>query len=427
MNGVYGKRELLRYLTVEEIAAIDRGAFAILARTGVLIENETLRGEFARRGATVDNHSGVVRIPEALIRSTIATAPRSFALYGRSAGAPLMIGDGATHTHNLGGPAFFRDLAAGARRPATRQDLADATRLVDAMSHIHACVPPVSPTDIPAPELLAAEMLNGTVRYTAKPLMCATDSAADVYHVHQIAMTVAGSEAALRDRPSLVVGLSPISPLYFNENICEAMIRAAQLGLPSSVLPAPMAGGTAPVTFAGALAQQQAELLAVLTVLQMLNPGHRVVFSPRLMGLDMRTGRASMGTCEFGMVSACAVQLGHLHGLPVDVFGLATDAIHMDEQAGYERALNGVLPCLAGADMLSGAGLIEAATGARLEQIVIDDEVFGMILRLRRGFEVNDDTLALDLIDQVGPKGNYLGEPHTARHIRGGRAAPDSA
>ena len=257
---------------------------------------------------------------------------------------------------------------------------------------------------------------NGAVRYTAKPLMCAMDSAADVSHVHQIAMTVVGSEATLRDRPSLVVGLSPISPLYFNENICEATMCGAAW---ASQFRSPGADGWGHSTGdlcgrAGTAAGRAFGGLDRVADAQSRPPG-RVL--PVADGVDMRTGRGSMGTCEFGMVSACAVQLGHLHGLPVDVFGLAADAIHMDEQAGYERALNGVLPCLAGADMLSGAGLIEAATGARLEQIVIDDEVFGTILRLRRGFEVNDDTLALDLIDQVGPKGNYLGE-RMAGHIR---------
>jgi trimethylamine--corrinoid protein Co-methyltransferase len=262
------------------------------------------------------------------------------------------------------------------------------------------------------------EAFDAAARNTTKPLVGAVISDREVRFLHRAFSVIAGSEQRLRERPMFAIGVSPISPLALSEDGCAAMCLAAELAIPTRILPAPMLGGTAPMTFAGALALQNAELLAGLTLMQVAQPGCPVVLAPRLSVMDMRTGYSSYGTPELGMASACATQLAHSYGLPVDAVGLSSDSPTSDEQMGYEKAMNGVVAALAGTNWLSGPGGGGSGKSASLEQLVIDNEIVAMICRLLGVFEVNEDTLALEVIDRVGPRGNFLSQPHTARHLR---------
>ena len=169
------------------------------------------------------------------------------------------------------------------------------------------------------------------------------------------------------------------------------------------------------MTLAGTLLQQNVEFLICDVIIQLVNPGNPMIYCPRSMSVDMRTGIAA-GEIEYGLMSAAAVQLAERYKMPSDVYGLAADSKVLDEQTAFEKAMVGLLPALAGANFLSGAGEIEMGVTASAEQLVIDDEMLGMIFRAVRGIEVNPETLAAELISRTGPGGHFLSAEHTRKY-----------
>ncbi|MEJ2211433.1 MAG: trimethylamine methyltransferase family protein [Anaerolineae bacterium] len=217
-----------------------------------------------------------------------------------------------------------------------------------------------------------------------------------------------------------------MSPLYLPDDVAEAMIETARLGIPLGPLPCPTAGATAPMSLAGAVAQQNAEVLASIVLAQLVRPGLPIVYCGRLAAMEPHTGVSVWGGVELGLVSAATVQVGHHYGLPVNVYGLSTNSTVLDLQGGYERALNSVVPALAGADELSGIGELAAGVTGSYAQMVCDDEIAASVRRLRRGFDADEEALAVEVIARVmdgagqGHGGNFLDQRHTVRYLRAG-------
>jgi trimethylamine--corrinoid protein Co-methyltransferase len=220
---------------------------------------------------------------------------------------------------------------------------------------------------------------------------------------------------------AVTVGISPISPLTFPDDIVEAILEVASRGLVLGPLPCPILGVTSPMSIAGGLAQQNAEVLTSVVLAQLTNPGLPMIYKGRLSVMDPRTGLSVWGNPEIGMVSAATVEIGHHYGMPVDVYGLSTNSHTIDIQNGFERAFNALLPVLAGADEISGVGEMEGGVTSSLAQMVIDDEILSSVGRIRRGFGVDERALAVDVIDHVmGGARNFLAEMHTIDYLRSG-------
>jgi trimethylamine--corrinoid protein Co-methyltransferase len=290
----------------------------------------------------------------------------------------------------------------------------DATHLLDALPGVTTITPFFTPQDVPGP-LMSLAMYRHALPHTTKPLQGpGVQTGAEVQYAARMAAVI-GPPAEV-----LTLGISPISPLFFPDDVAEAIMTAARLGVPLGPLPCPIAGATAPMSIAGALAQQNAEVLAPVLA-QMVQPGLPIIYCGRLAMMEPRTGLSVWGGVELGLASAATVQLGHRYGLLVNVYGFSTNSHTIDLQSGTERALNAVVPALAGADELSGVGEMAAGVLGSYAQMVCDDEIAAGISRLRRGFAADEDALAVEVIAEVmdGPR-NYLGEPHTVRTLRAG-------
>jgi trimethylamine--corrinoid protein Co-methyltransferase len=240
-------------------------------------------------------------------------------------------------------------------------------------------------------------------------------TAAEVRYAARMAAVIGPPEEILS------LSVSPVSPLGFPDKVVEAILEVARLKIAFAPLPCPTAGATAPLSIAGALAQQNAEVLAAIVLAQLVQPGLPIVYCGRLAMMEPRTGHSVWGGVELGMASAATAQIGHRYGLPVNVYGFSSNAHTLDIQSGFERGINAAIPALAGADELSGIGEMEAGVLSSFAQIVTDNELAASVKRLRRGFAVDEDACAVEVIAAAmrGTR-NYLGQKHTSRYLRSG-------
>jgi trimethylamine--corrinoid protein Co-methyltransferase len=300
-------------------------------------------------------------------------------------------------------------------RAATLQDVRDSARLLDALDNATTVTPFFTPQDVPG-QLMSLAMYRHTLSHTTKPIQGPGVQTAKEAQLAVHLAAVIGPPAEV-----LTLSVSSISPLIFSDELVAAIVEIARLGIPFAPLPCPTAGTTAPMSLAGALAQQNAEVLASVVLAQLVQPGLPIIYCGRLAMMEPRTGSSVWGGVELGLVSAATVQVGHRYGLPVNVYGFSTNAHTLDIQSGYERALNAAIPALAGADELSGIGEMAAGVTGSYAQMVCDDEIAASIRRLRRGFAVDEDALAVDVIaSAMDGSRNFLAEMHTVRHLRAG-------
>ncbi len=402
----------LSVLTIDEVEAVHKATLRILSEVGLVLTQGKALDILAAAGATVRGDR--VLVPPDLVESSVAQCPREVSLRGRG-GRTITLGDGSLHWHNLGGASSVYDPSSRERRPATVQDVRDSARLLDALDAVTSITPFFTPQDAPGP-LISLAMYRHSLSNTTKPLHGpAAQTAREVrFAAHMAAVIGPPTEV-------LTMSVSPISPLFLPDGLAEAIIETASLGLTFAPLPCPTAGATAPMSMAGALAQQNAELLACVVLAQAVHPGLPVVYCGRLAMMEPRTGLSVWGGVELGLVSAATVQLGHRYGLPVNVYGFSTNAHILDLQNGYERALNAVVPALAGADELSGIGEMAAGVTGSYAQMVCDDEIASSVRRLGRGFATDEDATAVEVVARVmdGSR-NFLDQRHTVRYLRAG-------
>jgi trimethylamine--corrinoid protein Co-methyltransferase len=402
----------LTVLTPGEVERIHQATLRILDATGILLTQPEAREILAGEGARIRGDR--VELPPELVERSLARCPQQATVRGRG-GQTVTLGDGKLHWHNLGGAAQVYEPSSGRCRPASLQDVRDATRLLDALPNVSTITPFFTPQEVSGP-LMSLAMYRHALPHATKPLQGpGTQTAAEVRYTARLA-SVIGPPAEV-----LSLGISPLSPLILPDDVAGAIIETARLGIKLGPLPCPTAGATAPMSMAGALAQQNAEVLASIVLAQAVRPGLPIVYCGRLAMMEPRTGVSVWGGVELGLVSAGTVALAHSYRLPVNVYGLSTNSHTLDLQNGYERALNAIAPALAGADELSGIGEMAAGVAGSYAQMVADDEIAASVGRLVRGFAVDDDTLAVELMDRVS-RGthNYLDQRHTVRYLRAG-------
>lgn len=402
----------IQAISDEEVEAIHQATLRILSEVGIFLTQPEACQILADANCTIQDSRA--RIPAELVEWAVAQCPSQVTVHSRT-GEPLTLGDGNLHWHNLGGARDFYDPLSTRIRPAFVKDVQDSTRLLDALKNVDSITPFFTPQDVPG-ELMSLAMYRHTLPFTTKPVQGpGVGNAAEVRYAIELASVIGPPGEVLS------LGISPVSPLFFPDKMVSAVLETAKGGVPLTPLPCPTSGTTAPMSIAGAVTQQNAEVLATIVLAQLVNPGLPIVYCGRLAMMEPRTGASIWGGVELGLASAATVQIGHRYDLPVNVYGLSTNAHVMDLQNGYERALNAIVPALAGADELSGIGEMQAGISSSFAQMVLDDEIAASVKRLRRGFKVDTDSLAVEVIAEAmdGPR-NFLSQPHTVRYLRGG-------
>jgi len=404
-------------LTDEQVRRIHQAALSILERTGVQVEEPEALKMFQDAGANVTDNR--VRLPRSLVEDAVGWAPSRVILAGRDPRWDLELEGARVHIGTGGAALTVFDLETGEPRPAVLQDVAELARLVDALDNIHFYLIPVYPTELGKEEADVNQYYAGLAN-TAKHVQSGVYSVQGIRDTVAMAERIMGGAAALRERPIVsFITCWMVSPLLCATDVTTLLIETCRQGIPAVLSAAPMAGSTAPVTLAGMLAQLTAEQLSGVVLTQLVQRGAPVIIGPIPGMADMKSGRYLGGSAEFGLTNAAMAQMGQFYHLPVYNSAGMTDAKIPDIQAGFEKGMSAMLAALAGSNYIHhAAGMLENMSSVAAEQYVIDNEILGMTMRVLRGIEVNDETLAVDVIDQVGPGGHYLMADHTIRHMR---------
>ncbi|UCC32884.1 MAG: trimethylamine methyltransferase family protein, partial [Candidatus Bathyarchaeota archaeon] len=315
----------------------------------------------------------------------------------------------------------------GERRPSTKEDLSMSAKIADYLEAIGVYWPMITSQDTPAPARVLHD-LEASIANTEKHVMFETTITPDEARSQiEIAALVAGGREELKRRPIISSCHCTIAPLKHDKGPTEAAIEFSRAGVPVYFLPMPQAGVTGPITLAGSTVVGNAESLSGLVIVQMAAPGAPMLYSSEASNFDMKNLRWCAGSPECGLLTAVSSELARYYEMPSTSAGFSTDAKMPGAQACYEKAVTGTLPVFAGYDIVGGLGLLDACTLFTPEQLIIDAEIAGMLHQLAQGIEVNEETLAVDLIHKIGPGGNYLMEKHTLEHMRKEHFMPELA
>ncbi|MFC2029205.1 trimethylamine methyltransferase family protein [Chloroflexota bacterium] len=402
-------------LSQEEVAQIHAASMEVLSNVGVGVEWKPARDIFRRAGAEVDEDSQSVRIPEALVNWAVEQAPEQFTLFGPE--FQMEVGGGQTCFAGLGTPTHILDNDTGERRPATLDDVVRHIQLINACQQIHNSQMDIWPNDIPM-TTIHTESIWAWAHHSRKPFGMGCYGYLPTRDMMRMMAIVAEGKEAMRRRPMFFAICSVGSPLQMLQMQLEGLLICADYGQPLAMSPEAIAGATAPVTLAGLLVQQNANILAHVTLAQIYRPGTPVLYGTVSTIANMRLGTVALGAVETGLTTAGAAQMARHYGLPCRSVGATTESKREDFQAGIERTATLLQAVLAGVDLITCGGTLD---GTMLESeaiLMLDDELCSAALRVARGIEVNADTLALDQIKEVGFTGNYLAESHTVHHFR---------
>ena len=409
-----------RVISDKQIEELHLATLQILERTGVAFECEEALELLGNAGADISNPNRV-KIPPHLVEQALRTVPKTITIYNRD-GEPAFVLNGMTGSHfgAVHDAQIIQDVHTGKLRECYIEDVAEFSRVIDALPNIEWSLSsaynrtlPVTPENISDRVSILQFILN-----SSKPVFSQLNDASTLKEIIQMCSIVAGGEEQLRKRPFFVNTCEPVTPLIEDKDATEESLVCAEKGIPNVVYGMQMAGATAPATFAGCLTVSNAEVLAQLVVIQLKRPGAPFIYGSMPSVMDMKTTIYSYGAPEKILMVAALTELCHYYKLPMYGTAGCTDAQKVNVQAAVENTATIFASLLTGADLVHNVGTIYHGGWRSLESIVLADEIISMLKVTMRGIEINDETLPLELIEKLGPKSDYLTEPHTHKHFR---------
>jgi trimethylamine--corrinoid protein Co-methyltransferase len=407
----------LNVLSEAAVERIHSASLSILANYGVFSESDLILDIFARSGAIVDRESRRIRIPPEIVISALRTAPSSFTFYGRDPQYDLHLQQGPVYFGSGGSSEpFIWDYSLGKPRSPTKADMVACTRIGQAARHIDFVMALCSARDVPSEQIFLHEY-DALIRNTQKPILY---SCPDRWHTQvfiEMAAAACGGEDEFRRRPPVMFFNTGISPLRIG-TFSEGMVDAIQSGVPVTICLGPMMGATSPATLAGTLAQINAEALFGIVFAQVIQPGAKVVYGPHVAVMDMSTAQCTYGSAEQTLGRAAVAQMGRHYNLPTFGLGGGVEAKLPDAEASAQAMMGMFANAQSGLTLTQCLGTLASGLYGSPEMLLICDEMVHMIKRFLAGIQVSDETLALDVIQELGPSGNYLTHDHTAQWFR---------
>ena len=406
----------MRFLSKAETEKIHIATVNVLENVGVRAKSELILDIFAKGGAYVKDTT--VKIPQHLLDDCVKRAPKKVSLHGRNPEYDMLLEDGRAYFGMGGTPTpLIRDLKTGEFRRPTKKDFVEATKLGDALPSMSFVMGLAGAFDVPY-EVEYEHEWEVLFNYTEKPIVYPAPSAYIARNALEMGSAVVGGMAELRKRPIMCLYSEAASPLTIvkgNENIVEF----ARAGIPIVLGQVPLLGASGPGTIPGSLVISNAENLALITLSQLAGAGSPIIYGVDVDLIDPLTGRDAYGAPESVLsTSALNAQMAEYYGLPTFGVAGASDSKVPDAQAGAEAMMQSLMNALAGINLIHDCGYLAGGSAGSMEMAVICDEIIGNVQRILRRTEVNDDTLAVEIIKEVGPEGNFLGHKHTLKHIR---------
>ncbi len=410
----------LQVLSEDEKNQVHERSLKILAQTGVRVDTAGGRQILKAAGAQVDENTHIVRFHKNQVEAALGRAPKKFTLGARRPGWDLPLNTGDCRLLMDGEGPTVLDRKTGKHRDSTFHDWMEATRLADALDDIGIYWRIVAATDRGDSIPDYVDYLLALFRNFSKHIQDPIYAKEQAPWFLEILQTVFGTKETIRQNHPVSYVLCPQSPLVIDEIYTDAYLELVGWNIPVAVMPMPLMGATAPASLISTVITANCEVLATLCLIQAAEPGVPIIYAPVSALMDPRTGMLKSDAIEGGVLSAATIEMGRYYELPVETSGSATAQFVSNIQSGYERALSAMPSILSWPDILVGAGLLGGAMILSLEQMLIDTETFRMCKQAHRGIRSGDNKWLDDVLDQVGPGGQFLDQVSTATAIHDG-------
>ena len=408
-------RPRMRVLSDDQVLRIHEASLDLMEKTGIQVNHEGAREILQGHGCSIDGAR--VHVPPGLVEKALGTVAQEVALYDRFGEKTVDLKEDQTWYGPTLDAYDYLDPLDGARRAFTMEDCRTTAALADALPNFTWTMTIGVASDAPP---ATADRLAARQALTAcqKPLLYCCDSLQSAKDIHAMAVAVVGSEERLVEKPLIGVFNSPISPLVFETPLIDRVMFAAEQGLPQVCYSGPQAGATSPATLVGTVVQGSVESLFGLLMSQLVRPGTPFIYGAFATIMDMRTSVFSYGAPEMNIMASAMAQMSQHYNIPFLGMSGCSDAKLPDAQAAVEATFSCLCSALSGANLVHDNGWLDHATLISPEYMVLVNEVVEMVYGYMRGMKVDDERLALDLIDRIGPGGNFLMEDHTMRYFK---------
>ena len=408
----------LQILSEDDVEKIHNATLNIIQNIGVRFPSEQALKIWEKNGAEVDHDIQVVKAPKELIEEAIKLCPKSYTLAAREENQDLPLDGNHVYVGTDGCGVQIIDLISGELRRTSLQDVADIARIADFIEEIAFHWVPVSAQDYPAKSRglheLKAVWQNSTKHVQTESIYTIDEAKAAV----EMATIIAGDSQSLRKRPPLSIMQCTTPPLGQDGGSVDAALIAAEAGIPVGFMTMTSCLTTAPATLAGNLAVGNAEVMSAAALIQLAHPGAPYFYAAAQTAADLRTGAYTGGGPEDFLFGAATNVIADFYDIPLSMGSFATGAKEPNWQAGVENSLSTLMASIVMSDMLLGVGLLHGSRIWSYEQMMMDCEIFDVIYHIMKGITVNEETLALETIKNVGSYGNFLSQKHTLKHMR---------
>lgn len=413
----------MQILNQEEIKKIDKASINILENIGFYVPHEEMLSIAHDNGADVDFKEKVIKISEDIIRRCIESAGKKFTVYGLDKNKKARFGYGDHNFLSAASQYIWVDLTNGKRFSPDLENIRKAIIVADNLQNIDIVGQMGVPSDIDVEHKDVICFLE-QLKYTNKPPYVFFNNGKGAKTIIKMCETIRGSKEEHIKYPFMEAFIEPISPLKYQKESIEVLIEFAGHGLPVGIGPMAMTSSTAPCTLAGTLIVENTDILSGVALSQFIKPGTPINYWGTCHTMDLSTTSISFGSPEQALLGIALNQLGDHYGFPVGTNTGLSDAIIPDSQSGAERGITATLTALAGSSIFGHVGICGPDQGFSIDEMIIEDEMIAYIRRVLKGFEVDDETIALGTIKKVGRNGNFLVEDHTLKYFRKDRWFP---
>ncbi|ATW28925.1 hypothetical protein DCMF_26410 [Candidatus Formimonas warabiya] len=401
--------------TTDQAEEIHLATLEVLDRVGVNVFEKEALSLLKQRGAFVDGNRA--RIPGWMVKESLASAPSSILISNRNGAKAMLLDKGEIYYGTGSATQYIIDIYDGRCRPTVKQDVANAAKIADALKNIDFIMAMSLASDASVNDAFVHEF-EAMVLNTTKPILFCADNVGDLGSITQMAEIIAGGQEALAGSPFIILYAEPSAPLQFFQDTVEKLLFCAEKRLPVICGPTVMMGATGVVSAAGSLVIANCEILSGLVIHQLKRKGAPFIYGGGVPPMDMKTLVCSYGAPEEHLNAAALTSMARYYQLPVFTTSGCSDAHVFDQQAGLEAGFSLLAHGLAGSNLIHDLGYMGAGASTSMEMMALCDETVGMVKHFLKGIEITPETLALDVIEKVGPGGNFFAEEHTFHNFK---------